>query len=220
VRKRQDSDAFEVGLVWCIRISPVPDDIRIHPGTGNGFPKFVNYQEVELAKRNSRQMLLSNPQQPHIGFKERLVRGRNYFDRAGISIAVLDDRNAATKRMLTQFEGLDDEIRGEQTKVAHLLKIAEERLKETLTEYRSDYEKAWEQHVTLFDLNRKQQRELTDAIAARLEALEQDDAEHEERWHALRETWAEQSKRQLLELERARQELEASVGKRKKRGIQ
>ena len=144
---------------------------------------------------------------------------RKRVDQAIAAIPPLDDLIAETKRVLAQYEGLDDEIRGEQAKVAHMLELSEERIRESLTEYRSDYEKNWDQHLTVFDLHRKQQRELVDGIGVRLEALEQEDVENEERWRALREMWAEQSKRQLLELERARQELETSIGKRKKRGM-
>ena len=152
-------------------------------------------------------------------WQHEVLEHRRRVDQSIASLPPLDDLINETRRMLTKFEGLDDEIRGEQAQVAHMLELSEERVKELLTEYRSDYEKNWDQHFTVFDLYRKQQRDLSDSINARLEVLEQEDAEHEERWRALREAWAEQSKRQLLELERARQELEASMSKRKKKGI-
>ncbi len=170
------------------------------------------HETVRRSEEDLRQVLAQ--------WAEGVLDHRHRVDAAIAAIPPVDDLIAESKRVLQQFEGLDDEIRGEQTKVAHLLDLMEERLKETLTEYRSEYEKSWDQYVVVFDLYRKQQRETLDSITARLEVLEQEDVEHEERWHALRETWAEQSKRQLLELERARQELEASVSKRKKRGIQ
>jgi hypothetical protein len=115
------------------------------------------------------------------------------------------------KRVLAHYEGLEDDIRGEQARIAHLLELSEERLRETLAQWRSEYERNWEHHLTVFELYRKQQRELTDTISARLETLEREDTEHTDRWAALRESWAAQTKRHIMELERTYQELEASV---------
>ncbi len=170
------------------------------------------HETVRRSEEDLRQVLAE--------WTEGVLDHRHRVDQVIAGLPPLDELITETKRVLAQYEGLDDEIRGEQTQVAHMLELSEERLKETLTKYLSEQEKNWDQHITVFDLFRKQQREMTDAMNARLEALEQEDAEHEERWRALRETWSEQSKRQLLELERARQELESSVSKRKKRGMQ
>jgi len=113
--------------------------------------------------------------------------------------------------VLKHYEGLEDEIRAEQTKIDHLMELSEQRLKETLAEWRSEHEKNWEMHLTNFDLYRHQQREGIDSILARVDPLELGDAEQRERWHALRETLGEQHKRKLLDLEREHQDLENDV---------
>jgi hypothetical protein len=46
---------------------------------------------------------------------------------------------------------------------------------------------------------------------ARLDTLEQANEEQRERWHALSEVLGERHKRQLLEMERAHQDLETNV---------
>lgn len=154
-------------------------------------------------------------------WSEEILEHRKRVDDAIASLPPVDDAYEDVRRVLAHFEWLDDELRDEQQKIAHLLQMNEERVKQTLAEYRSEYEKNWEQHLTMFDLYRKQQREMMDAVHARLEALEAEDAEQAERWHALREAWAKQSKRQLLEVERIHQELEASVmGKKRRLSIQ
>jgi hypothetical protein len=132
-------------------------------------------------------------------------------DAAIAALPPLDDVYEQARRVLKHFESLEDEIRAEQTKIDHLLELSEQHLKETLAEWRSEHEKNWEQHVTTFDLYRRQQREGSDAVLARLETLELGDAEQRERWHALRETLGEQHKRKLLDLEREHQDLEDDV---------
>jgi chromosome segregation ATPase len=136
---------------------------------------------------------------------------RRQVDAAIAALPPLDDVYEQARRVLKHFESLEDEIRAEQTKIDHLLELSEQHLKETLAEWRSEHEKNWEQHVTTFDLYRRQQREGSDAVLARLETLELGDAEQRERWHALRETLGEQHKRKLLDLEREHQDLEDDV---------
>ena len=147
-----------------------------------------------------------------------IAEHRRQVDAVLATLPPLDEVYEQARRVLKHYEGLDDELRAEQVRVAHMLELNEQRLKETLAAWRSEHEKNWDQYVINFDLYRKQQREIVEAIHVRLAALEQEDVEHADRWHVLRETLAEQSKRQLMELERARQELEASVSKKRKRG--
>jgi chromosome segregation ATPase len=136
---------------------------------------------------------------------------RHQVDAAIAALPPLDDLYEQARRVLKHYEGLEDEIRAEQTKVEHLLELAEQRLKETLAEWRSEHEKNWEQHMTTFDLYRRQQRDSVDGIMARLDTLEQANEEQRERWHALSEVLGERHKRQLLEMERVHQDLETNV---------
>ncbi|MBI3733096.1 MAG: hypothetical protein HY259_06515 [Chloroflexi bacterium] len=147
-----------------------------------------------------------------------ILEHRKKVDESLSDLPPLREAYNQVRQALAHLEGLDEEIRGEQAQVSHLLELREQRTHEILAEWRSEYDKNWEQYLTTFELYRKQQRELTDALTARIEALEQVDGEHAQRWAALREAWAEQSKRQVLEIARVQQELEASViGK--KRGL-
>lgn len=147
-----------------------------------------------------------------------IAEHRRQVDAAIAALPPLDDVYEQARRVLKHYEGLEDEIRAEQTKIDHLLELSEQRLKETLAEWRSEYEKNWEMYVTTFDLYRKQQREGIDAVLARLDTLEQGDVEQRERWRALRESLAEQHKRRLLEIEREHQDLENNVLGKKWRG--
>ena len=140
-----------------------------------------------------------------------IAEHRRLVDAAIAALPPLDEVYEQARRVLKHYEGLEDEIRAEQTKIDHLLELSEQRLKEVLAEWHSDYEKNWEMYVTTFDLYRKQQREGYDAILLRLDALELAGGEQRERWHALRETLAEQHKRKLLEIEREHQDLESNV---------
>ncbi len=152
---------------------------------------------------------------------QEIVDHRKTVDAAIAALPPVGEVYDQARRALAHLEGLDDEIRDEQAKVAHLLELSEQRTKETLAAWRSEHEKNWEQHITMFDLYRKQQREISDAIIVRLDALEQVDVEQTERWTALRETWVEQSKRQMMEVERMQKELETSIlGKKRKRSGQ
>jgi len=140
-----------------------------------------------------------------------IAEHRRQVDAAIAALPPLDDVYEQARRVLKHYEGLEDEIRAEHTKIDHLLELSEQRLKETLAEWRSEHEKNWEQHVTTFDLYRRQQREGIDAILARLDTLELGDADQRVRWHELRETLGEQHKRKLLDLEREHQDLENNV---------
>jgi hypothetical protein len=166
------------------------------------------HEVIRRSEEDARQMLVQ--------WSTEVVEHRRQVDATLAALPPLDEMYEQARRVLQHYEGLEDEIRAEQVKVSHLLDLSEQRLKETLAEWRSDYEKDWEQYVTMFELHRKQQRELSDAILVRLEALEQVDEDQAERWHALRETWAEQAKRQLLEMERAHAELEATISGKKR----
>ncbi|MBI5877493.1 MAG: hypothetical protein HZB53_07580 [Chloroflexi bacterium] len=167
---------------------------------------------LETLRRNE-----ENLRQQLVQFSGELAEYRRQVDGTLGGLPPLAELYEQARRVLAHFEGLDEELRADQERVAHLIEINEQRMKEALAEYRSDYEKNWEQHLVSFDLYRTQQRDLSDAVGARLDALEAEDAEHAERWHALREAWGEQAKRQLLELERTRDELEAGAGGRKRR---
>ena len=167
---------------------------------------------LETLRRNE-----ENLRQQIVQFSGEIAEYRRQVDATLAGLPPLGEVYEQARRVLAHFEGLDEELRADQERIAHLLELNEQRTQETLAEYRSDYEKTWDQHVVNFDLYRAQQREMSDAVGARLDALEADDAEHAERWHALREAWGEQTKRQLLELERTREELEASAGGRKRR---
>ena len=167
------------------------------------------HEVIRRSEEDARQMLVQ--------WSTEIVEHRRQVDATLAALPPLDEMYEQARRVLQHYEGLEDEIRAEQMKVSHLLDLSEQRLKETLAEWRSDYEKDWEQYVTMFELHRKQQRELYDAILLRLGTLEQVDEDQAERWHALRETWAEQAKRQLLEMERAHAELEATISGKKRR---
>jgi chromosome segregation ATPase len=140
-----------------------------------------------------------------------IAEHRRQVDASIAALPPLDDIYEQARRVLKHYEGLEDEIRAEQTKIDHLMELSEQRLKETLAEWRSEHEKNWEMHLTNFDLYRHQQREGIDSILARVDVLELGDAEQRERWHALRETLGEQHKRKLLDLEREHQDLENDV---------
>jgi chromosome segregation ATPase len=167
------------------------------------------HEVIHRSEEDARQVLVQ--------WSTEIVEHRRQVDATLAALPPLDEMYEQARRVLQHYEGLEDEIRAEQLKVSHLLDLSEQRLKETLAEWRSDHEKDWEQYLTMFELHRKQQRELYDAVLVRLVALEQVDEDQAERWHALRETWAEQAKRQLLEMERAHAELEATISGKKPR---
>jgi chromosome segregation ATPase len=171
------------------------------------------HEVIRRSEEDARQLLAQ--------WSADIAEHRRQVDATLAALPPLDELYEQARRVLKHYEGLEDEIRAEQVWVAHLMDLSEQRLKETLAEWRSAHEKDWEQYVTMFELYRKQQRDVSDAILARLDALEQVDAEQADRWHALRETWAEQAKHQLLEMERAQQELEAAItGKKRKPVVQ
>jgi len=174
--------------------------------------KSEHAQMMEAVRRNE-----ENIRQQLVQFSGDLAEYRRQVDGTLAALPPLGETYEQARRVLSHFEGLDEELRADQERIAHLLEVNEQRVKETLAEHRSDYEKNWDQHLLTFDLYRTQQRELGDSVTARLDALEAEDLENAARWHALRESWAEQAKRQLLETERAREELEASASGRKRR---
>jgi DNA repair exonuclease SbcCD ATPase subunit len=168
-------------------------------------------EEVRRSEEDLRQMLAQ--------WSADSAEHRRQVDAALAALPPLDVVYEEARRVLKHYEGLEDEIRAEQVKVDQLLELSDQRLKETLAEWSSDHEKDWAQYVTMFDLYRKQQRETIDVMLLRLDALEQAGVEQAALWHDLRETWAEQAKRQLLELERAHQELQATVIGRKRKPV-
>ncbi len=167
---------------------------------------------LETLRRNE-----ENQRQQLVQFSGEIADYRRQIDATLAGLPPLGEVYEQARRVLAHYEGLDEELRADQERVGHMLELNEQRTQETLAEYRSDYEKSWEQHLINFDLYRAQQREMLDAVGGRLDALEAEDAENAERWRALREAWEEQAKRQLLELERTREELEASASGRKRR---
>lgn len=195
---------------WGERLTTQISDLKLIEERIKG--QHAAMQEViRRSEEDARQVLVQ--------WSTEIVEHRRQVDATLAALPPLDEMYEQARRVLQHYEGLEDEIRAEQVKVAHLLDLSEQRLKETLAEWRSNHEKDWEQYMTVFELHRKQQRELYDAILVRLDALEQVDADQTERWHALRETWAEQAKRQLLEMERAHAELEATISGKKRRPV-
>lgn len=187
---------------WGERLTTHIGELKLIEGTIKG----QHSQMLETIRRSE-----EDQRQQLTLWSGEIAEHRRQVDAAIAALPPLDEMYEQARRVLKHYEGLEDEIRAEQTKIDHLLHLSEQRLKETLAEWHSDYEKNWEMYVTTFDLYRKQQREGYDAILLRLDVVEQADIEQRERWHALRETLAEQHKRKMLDIEREHQDLEGNV---------
>jgi len=123
--------------------------------------------------------------------------------------AELYERN---KRALAELEKFEERLKQDQAEVAELQRLAEKRQRHQLDEWQAENEKRWKKHMLIWEQHWRQQDRWNEEQAARLKALEEIAEANRAQITALWQTWQEDARRQISEMQERIVYAEEKVG--------